>query len=86
MVEDLKTISSAEGINIVHQVGMLDELKVETQTRVCPITNSILGPCREHVGNVSIDFVSEREVQQLVEAISRGEVHLAVDVCGIVYF
>lgn len=66
--------------NILHQVFCIDEVKVNTRARVCPLTNKILGPCREHVGKTSVEFSSEKEVYMLVEAIARGEVHMAVDV------
>ncbi|KAF8176492.1 hypothetical protein BJ912DRAFT_857405 [Pholiota molesta] len=68
-----------DGIEVPHQVVMFDELKVETRARICPLTNKILGPCREHVGNTSVEFVSEKEVHLLLEALDRGDVHMAVD-------
>ncbi|KAF8148643.1 hypothetical protein B0H34DRAFT_668291, partial [Crassisporium funariophilum] len=71
--------ASDDGIIIPHQVLMFDELKVETRARVCPLTNKILGPCREHVANTSVEFASEREVLLLLEALEKGEVHMAVD-------
>ena len=82
---------SDEGIVIPHQVLMFDELKVESRARVCPNTNKILGPCREHVGNTSVDYTSEKEVHLLLEALDRGEIHMAVDVResflrGVFYF
>ena len=70
-----------EGLGIVHQVLMLDELKVEERPRWDDKTNMILGPCREHGGNTSLEFNSRYEAQLLIEALRVGDVHLSVEVC-----
>ena len=60
---------------------MLDELKVEERPRYDEKTDKIYGICREHSRDVTLDFVSEKEVELLLEGIKKDEVHLAVDVC-----
>jgi hypothetical protein len=65
---------------IVHQVLMLDELKVEERPRFDDESNKIIGPCREHGKNTSLEYNSEKEVDLLLDAIEKGEVHLATEV------
>jgi hypothetical protein len=67
--------------DIVHQVLMFDELKVEERPRYDEKSNKMLGVCREHAKNASLEFASEREVQLLLESVKKGDIHLAVDVC-----
>jgi len=64
--------------NIIHQVLMFDELKVEERPRYDDKTNQILGICREH--GKGLEFASEKEVQVLLESMKKKEIHLAVDV------
>lgn len=68
-----------ESQHVVHQVLMLDELKTEERPRLDDETNKIVGPCREHGKNTSLEFNSEKEVELLLEAIEKGEVHLATE-------
>ena len=67
--------------DIVHQVLIFDELKVEERPRYDEKSNKIVGICREHAKNTSLEYASEREVQLLLESVKKGVVHLAVDVC-----
>jgi hypothetical protein len=69
-----------ESQQVVHQVLMLDELKAEERPCLDEETNKILGLCREHGKNTSLEFNSEKEVELLLEAIDKGEVHLASEV------
>jgi len=64
--------------NIVHQVLMFDELKVEERPRYDDKSNQILGICREH--GKGLEFASEKEIQVLLESVKKKEIHLAVDV------
>ncbi|KDR65073.1 hypothetical protein GALMADRAFT_162490 [Galerina marginata CBS 339.88] len=65
---------------VVHQVLMFDELKVEERPRYDEKSNKILGMCREHgAQHTSLEFASEKEVELLLECIKKNEVHLAVD-------
>jgi hypothetical protein len=70
-----------ESLGVVHQVLMLDELKVEERPRWDDRTNTILGPCREHGKNTSLEFNSRHEAELLMEALRAGDVHLSVEVC-----
>ena len=65
---------------VVHQVLMLDELKVEERPRFDDESNNIIGPCREHGKRTSLEYNSEKEVDLLLDAIQKGEVHLATEV------
>ena len=68
------------GNNVVHQVLMLDELKVEERPCWDDKTNMILGVCREHGKNASLDFNSKHEAELLIQSIQAGDTHLAVEV------
>jgi hypothetical protein len=65
---------------VVHQVLMLDELKVEERPRFDDESNKIVGPCREHGKNTSLEYNSGKEVELLLGAIEKGDVHLATEV------
>ena len=67
--------------DIVHQVLIFDELKVEERPRYDEKSSKIVGICREHAKNTSLEYASEQEVQLLLESVKKGDVHLAVDVC-----
>ncbi|KAG6835458.1 hypothetical protein H0H93_001265, partial [Arthromyces matolae] len=58
---------------VFHQILMFDELKVEERPRYDLGTNKIVGICREHGKNTSLDFDSEKEVELLLAAIEQGE-------------
>ncbi|TFK58748.1 hypothetical protein BDN72DRAFT_950059 [Pluteus cervinus] len=64
---------------VVHQVIMIDELKVEERPRWCDKTNMIVGVCREHADSASLEFVSNHEPEQLLDKIEAGTVHLATE-------
>ncbi|EDR03397.1 uncharacterized protein LACBIDRAFT_307198 [Laccaria bicolor S238N-H82] len=66
--------------DIVHQVLMLDELKVEERPQYDEKSNKIVGICHEHAKNTSLEYASEQEVQLLLESVKKGDIHLAVDV------
>ncbi|KAG6882604.1 hypothetical protein C0993_009871, partial [Termitomyces sp. T159_Od127] len=65
--------------NVVHQVLMFDELKIEERPRYDIGTNKIMGQCREHGKKTSLEYNSEKEVDLLLEALKKGEVHLATE-------
>ncbi|TFK58449.1 hypothetical protein BDN72DRAFT_739650, partial [Pluteus cervinus] len=70
--------------NVVHQVLMVDELKVEERPRWNPGTNTIFGVCREHGHQTSLVFNGKDDVDMLAECIYGDEdtppsVHLAVE-------
>ncbi len=65
---------------VVHQIFMLDELKTEERLRHDPDSNKIQGVCREHGYKTSLEFNSEKEVDLLLGAINKKEIHVAVEV------
>ena len=64
----------------MHQVLILDELKVEERPRFNNKSNKIVGPCREHGKKTSLEYNSEKEVELLLDAIKKGDVHLAIEI------
>lgn len=66
---------------VVHQVLMFDELKVEERPRWDDKTNMIVGICREHGSNTSLEYNSKQEVELLIHSIQKDIVHLATEVC-----
>jgi hypothetical protein len=59
---------------------MLDELKTEERLRHDPDSNKIQGVCCEHGHKTSLEFNSEKEVDLLLEAIDKKDIHLTVKV------
>lgn len=59
---------------------MLDEIAVEKRIRWDESTNKFQGTCREHNNRIPLDFVSEKELDLLCEALKKDEVHLATEV------
>lgn len=59
---------------------MFDKLKAEERPHIDEETNMILGPCQKHGKITSLEFNSEKEVQLLLEALDKGEVHLSTEV------
>jgi hypothetical protein len=59
---------------------MLDEIAVEKRVRWDDSTNKFQGICREHNNKIPLDFVSERELDLLCEALEKDDVHLATEV------
>ncbi|KAF8058599.1 hypothetical protein FPV67DRAFT_1565461 [Lyophyllum atratum] len=68
-----------ESRHVVHQVLMLDELKIEERPRVDPETNKIVGICREHGYKTSLEFNSEKEIELLLRGIKEKEIHFATE-------
>ncbi|KAF9006383.1 hypothetical protein BDZ89DRAFT_1233208 [Hymenopellis radicata] len=62
---------------VVHQVIMLDELKVESRLRWYCRNNFILGVCREHGSRVCLEFKTKEEVHGLIDAVAENKVHIA---------
>jgi hypothetical protein len=81
--ESIANVVESQGV--VHQVLMLDELKVEERPRWDDKTNMILGPCREHSKNASLEFTSRHEADLLIDSLHTGDVHLAVEVLLVVF-
>jgi hypothetical protein len=64
---------------IIHQVLMLDEIAVEKRVQRDDSTNKFQGTCREHNNKTPLNFMSERELDLLCEALEKDEVHLATE-------
>lgn len=65
---------------IQHLVVMIDELATEKRLRYNARTNEILGLCRAHGHKVSQVFGSMDDVEEILDAVNKGEVHLASEV------
>ena len=72
---DLETHQPMLGIQI-----MVDELKLETRMRWDARSNNILGVCREHSKEYSLEFRSMDQAIALREGLQAGDVHLASEV------
>jgi hypothetical protein len=59
---------------------MADELKVESRFRWDASRNIILGPCREHVKQYSVEFCTIDQPQELAEGIRDKHLHFATEV------
>ena len=68
--------------HVVHQVLMFDEIKVEERPRWDDKSNNIIGVCREHSKNASLQYTSKDEVDLLFFQIIDEKVHLASNVCS----
>ena len=66
--------------NMLHAVIMFDEISVERRPRWDDKTNKILGVCREHGQDTSMEFSSEEDLQTLWEELRCGKIHLAHEV------
>ena len=62
---------------MLHAVIMFDEISVEKRPRWDDKTNKILGVCRKHGQETSLEFTSEEDLQMLWEELGCGKVHLA---------
>lgn len=73
--EDVPTDPSV----IVHRVVMLDEIAVERRARWDDKTNMILGVCREHCANVSLEFGAMDDATRFFDALQQEKAHLATE-------
>ena len=79
--QSISNILGCEHASVVHQVLMLDEVKVVEQPCFNDKFNKIVGLCCEHGKNTSLEYNSKKEVDLLLDTIEKGEVHLATEVC-----
>jgi len=61
-------------------VLMIDEIKIEERLRWDPVSNDILGLCREHTHHLGLEFSSAKNAKALVKAVLDGECHHAKEV------
>ncbi|KAJ7663276.1 hypothetical protein DFH06DRAFT_986756 [Mycena polygramma] len=64
---------------IVHRVIMLDEIAVEKRMRWDDKTNMMLGACREHSHNASLEFCALSDATTFFEAVDLNQVHFATE-------
>ena len=76
-LEPIAEIMSNSEYQVFHQVVMFDELKVEERPQWDDQTNYIQGICREHEHHTSLFYMSNQEVDLLLEQIQEEKVHLA---------
>ncbi|KAJ7728316.1 hypothetical protein B0H14DRAFT_3618619, partial [Mycena olivaceomarginata] len=63
-----------------HAVLMFDEIATQRRIRWDPRTNNFLGVCREHAHKASLQFNSEKDLEELFRAKEEGKVHFAGEV------
>jgi hypothetical protein len=83
--EGLLDIFGASTQKMLHAVVMFDELVVEKRPCWDDKLNKILGVCREHGRDTSLEFTSEEDLGTLWDELASGKIHLAyevrVDIC-----
>lgn len=77
-LEGIKDVIESQGV--VHQILMLDELKVEERPHWDDKSNMIMGVYQEHGTHTSLEYMFKHEVDFLIESIQAGDVYLAVEV------
>lgn len=78
--KDISDILGTTTQNMIHAVIMFDEISVEKRPRWDDKTNKILGVCREHGQDTSLEFTSEEDLQTLWEEVRGRKIHLAHEV------
>jgi hypothetical protein len=64
----------------LHAVTMFDELAIEKRPRWDDKSNKVLGICREHGSETSLEFTVEEDLETLWEELGCGKIHLAHEV------
>jgi hypothetical protein len=59
---------------------MADEIKIESRLQWDSCTNMILGICREHTTNISMEFHTIAQPDAIIQGISKEECHFASEV------
>ena len=59
---------------------MADEIKIESRLRWDSRTNMILGVCREHTTNLSMEFRTISQPDAIIRGINKKECHFASEV------
>lgn len=58
----------------------IDEIKIQERLRWDPKSNQILGVCREHGSQCSLEFRSMHQADDLLDCLQKNVVHLATEV------
>lgn len=64
----------------LHTVAMFDELAIEKRPRWDDKSNKVLGICREHGRETSLEFTTEEDLEALWDELGCGKIHLAHEV------
>jgi hypothetical protein len=68
------------GGSMLHGILMFNEIAIKKRPRWDDKTNKILGVCREHGRDTSLEFTTEEDLQLLWEELGCGKIHLAHEV------
>ena len=71
---------TAQGSAIKGMTLQIDEIKIQERLHWDPKSNQILGVCREHGGQCSLEFRSMNQADELLDCLQRNIVHLATEV------
>jgi len=83
ITSSFKAISDILGMStqkMLHAVLMFDEISVESHPCWDNKTNRILGVCREHRQDTSLEFTNEDDLQTIWDELQCGKIHLAHEV------
>ena len=69
--------SLLEQLGQLHIVVMFDEVAAEKWIRWDLKTNFFLGVCREHVEKTSMEFINEKNMEEVFRYLDKGEIHYA---------
>jgi hypothetical protein len=64
---------------------MADEIKIESRLRWDSRTNMILGVCREHTVNLSMEFQTISQPDAIIRGINKKECHFASEVKAFIF-
>lgn len=70
------------GASCHHAVLMFDEITIEKCLRYKPKKDIFVGVCRENTDAMELKFVSEKELEEVYNAVDDGKVHIAGEVRG----
>jgi len=65
---------------MLHAVTMFDELVVEKRPQWDDRSNKVLGICREHGRETSLEFTAKEDLETLWDELGCGKIHLAHEV------
>ncbi|PPR03132.1 hypothetical protein CVT24_008485 [Panaeolus cyanescens] len=78
-LEGVYEIIHAPNSHIQHAVLMFDEIATEKRIRWNHKTNKFLGVCREHGQKVSLEYTSDKDMEELFGSLDKGEIHYAAE-------
>lgn len=83
LLHNLNACYPKPSVAVTGKKGMtiqIDEIKIQERLRWDPKSNKILGVCREHSGQCSLDFCSMNQADELLGCLQTDVVHLATEV------